>query len=245
MASLVLIALFLGLTGYSSAYCICKDGLSENYLQKNIDYACGAGADCTPILQNGGCYQPNTVKSHCDYAVNNYYQKKGQITGSCDFSGTAVVTSTLPTTLGSTCTYPASPSQVNSPTTTTGTGTGTASQYTSMGPSSMDPAGSSSHRPSQHASFLFGYQNGVKQDLIFNGLIRVKLGALQGNVHLGVGDVDGGAKGWNPSGVDGGGLAAAVQAGSNEVAGLTATDGGGDGEANRQGIGRGRGRRSV
>ncbi|BAT99125.1 hypothetical protein VIGAN_10051000 [Vigna angularis var. angularis] len=49
-----------------------------------IDYASGAGADCSPILQNGACYQPNTVKDHCNYAVNSYFQRKGQAQGSCD-----------------------------------------------------------------------------------------------------------------------------------------------------------------
>ncbi|MBA0621103.1 hypothetical protein Godav_006753, partial [Gossypium davidsonii] len=72
-------------------YCLCKDGVNEQTLQKTLDYACGAGADCTPINQNGPCYNPNTVKDHCNYAVNSYFQKKGQAQGSCDFSGTATV----------------------------------------------------------------------------------------------------------------------------------------------------------
>ena len=79
-----------------AAYCVCKDGLSDQALQKSLDYACGAGADCTPIVQNGACYSPNTVKNHCDYAVNSYYQKKSQAQGSCDFSGTATVSQTAP-----------------------------------------------------------------------------------------------------------------------------------------------------
>ncbi|KAK8923710.1 Glucan endo-1,3-beta-glucosidase-like protein 3 [Platanthera zijinensis] len=65
-------------------------------LQKTIDYACGAGADCGPILQNGACYNPNTVLTHCSYAANSYYQRKGQAQGACDFSGTATLTTTDP-----------------------------------------------------------------------------------------------------------------------------------------------------
>lgn len=78
-----------------AAYCLCKDG-GDPALQKTLDYACGAGADCTAILQNGACYTPNTVKDHCSYAVNSYFQKKGQATGSCDFSGTAFVSTNPP-----------------------------------------------------------------------------------------------------------------------------------------------------
>lgn len=78
-------------------YCICKDGVSDQQLQKNIDYACGAGADCTPITQNGPCYNPNTIKDHCNYAVNSYYQRKGAAGATCDFTGTATTSPNPPT----------------------------------------------------------------------------------------------------------------------------------------------------
>ncbi|KAE9453945.1 hypothetical protein C3L33_14132, partial [Rhododendron williamsianum] len=59
-------------------------------------------------MQNGGCYQPNTKKDHCNYAVNSYFQRKNQINGSCDFTGSCTVTSTL-TSSNTNCVYPASP----------------------------------------------------------------------------------------------------------------------------------------
>lgn len=65
-------------------------------MQKSIDYACGNGADCTGILQNGPCYNPNTIKDHCSYAVNSYYQKKAASGATCDFSGTATLSSNPP-----------------------------------------------------------------------------------------------------------------------------------------------------
>ncbi|KAB5538454.1 hypothetical protein DKX38_015987 [Salix brachista] len=120
MAVLVFLVLFLALTGHSSnfagfsssavgaTYCICKDGVGDAQLQKSLDYACGAGADCAQVLQNGPCYQPNTIKDHCSYAVNSYFQKKGQATGSCDFSGTATTSATPPQNVASGCSYPAS-----------------------------------------------------------------------------------------------------------------------------------------
>ncbi|XP_011075600.1 PLASMODESMATA CALLOSE-BINDING PROTEIN 3 [Sesamum indicum] len=105
------LVLFLGLAGHSDAnYCVCNSALSDSVLQKNIDYACGAGADCSAILQNGPCFNPNTVKDHCNYAVNSYYQRKGQIPGSCDFQGTATVTPNPPSSGGGGCVYQSSPS---------------------------------------------------------------------------------------------------------------------------------------
>ncbi|KAA8529355.1 hypothetical protein F0562_033846 [Nyssa sinensis] len=103
----VCLVLLFAMAGHSNAiYCLCKDGVSDPLLQKNIDYACGSGADCSAILQNGGCYNPNTIRDHCNYAVNSYFQRRGQASGSCDFAGTATVSQTLTSTLPSTCIYP-------------------------------------------------------------------------------------------------------------------------------------------
>ncbi|TKY58940.1 PLASMODESMATA CALLOSE-BINDING PROTEIN 3 [Spatholobus suberectus] len=139
MALWVYFVLFLALTDHSSAlYCLCKDGVGDQALQKAIDYACGAGADCTPIVQNGACYQPNTVKDHCNYAVNSYYQRKGNVQGSCDFAG-AATTSQNPPTTSSGCVYPSSPSNAGttptgSPGTTPSTGTTTGTNTTTGSP---------------------------------------------------------------------------------------------------------------
>lgn len=70
--------------------------MSDSALQKTLDYACGNGADCNPIHQNGPCYNPNTVRAHCNYAVNSFFQKKGQAAGTCDFASTASITTTDP-----------------------------------------------------------------------------------------------------------------------------------------------------
>ncbi|KAL8224444.1 hypothetical protein R6Q57_019919 [Mikania cordata] len=122
-----LMNLLLCLFSTGAAYCVCNTALSDSVLQKNIDYACGNGADCAQILQNGACFNPNTVKDHCNYAVNSYYQRKNQIQGSCDFSGTASVSQTAPSGATSAC-YAGSSSSLT-PTTSsppgTGTGTGT------------------------------------------------------------------------------------------------------------------------
>lgn len=86
-------------------WCVCKDG-SDAILQKTLDYACGAGADCNPIHQNAPCFNPNTVRAHCNYAVNSYFQKKGQAQGSCEFAGTATVTASDPSNNSSNLSFP-------------------------------------------------------------------------------------------------------------------------------------------
>ena len=76
-----------------------KMELVIQHFRRHWDYACGAGADCSPILQNGACYQPNTIKDHCSYAVNSYFQRKGQTAQSCDFSGAASQSQTAPSSM--------------------------------------------------------------------------------------------------------------------------------------------------
>ncbi|KAG2706982.1 hypothetical protein I3843_05G115600 [Carya illinoinensis] len=144
MAVLVYLVLFLAFTGHSSAtYCVCKDGNTQA-LQKALDYACGAGADCSPINQNGACYNPNTVKSHCDYAVNSYFQRKNQAQGSCDFSGAATTSQTAPTGASANCVYPASPSQAGgnstTPSTTPPSSTTPSTTPTTTPPSTTTPS---------------------------------------------------------------------------------------------------------
>ncbi|KAL0355323.1 UNVERIFIED_CONTAM: plasmodesmata callose-binding protein 3 [Sesamum radiatum] len=80
----------------SGTWCVCKEGLSDGALQKTLDYACGAGADCNPIHQSAPCFNPNTVRAHCSYAVNSYFQKYRQAPIACDFSGTASVVTSDP-----------------------------------------------------------------------------------------------------------------------------------------------------
>ncbi|KAJ0980181.1 hypothetical protein J5N97_008436 [Dioscorea zingiberensis] len=117
---LLLPILFFFIDTSDGAWCVCKTDLGDSALQKTLDYACGAGADCNPIIQNGPCYSPNSVKAHCNYAVNSYYQRKGQAQGSCDFSGTATTTSSDPSSNG--CSYPASASTAAGTSTTPSTG---------------------------------------------------------------------------------------------------------------------------
>ncbi|KAJ0256944.1 X8 domain-containing protein [Hirschfeldia incana] len=112
--------LLLALTIPSSAiYCLCNEGIGEKELQTAIDYACGTLADCNPIKEKGSCYQPITVKSHCDWAVNSYFQNAAQVSGSCDFSGTATTNLNPPSNLAPGCIYPSSPSAAGPPPSTT------------------------------------------------------------------------------------------------------------------------------
>ncbi|KAL9337717.1 hypothetical protein Peur_069486 [Populus x canadensis] len=121
MAVLVLAILMMAMAGRASCtWCVCKE-MGTSVLQQTLDYACGAGADCVPIHQNGPCFLPNTVRAHCNYAVNSYFQKKGQAQGACDFKGAAMVSASDPSING--CSYPSSVSAAGTGTTPTPVGT--------------------------------------------------------------------------------------------------------------------------
>ncbi|KAI3955152.1 hypothetical protein MKX01_034181 [Papaver californicum] len=148
--------IILAFTTHSAdaVWCACRPDQSDVVLQKAIDYACGNGADCSAINQGGACYQPNTVRAHCSYAVNSYYQKKGGAQGSCEFSGSAAVTSTDPSPGGS-CSFPSGGGgvTVNPPSTTTPPGSTTPTGgSTTPGGSTMSPPGSTTSPGSSSSS---------------------------------------------------------------------------------------------
>ncbi|PUZ55686.1 hypothetical protein GQ55_5G232600 [Panicum hallii var. hallii] len=91
--------------GGGGTWCVASQSANPTALQVALDYACGYGADCSPIQQGGSCFNPDTVHDHASYAFNSYYQKNPAPT-SCDFGGTATITNTDPSS-GS-CQYPSS-----------------------------------------------------------------------------------------------------------------------------------------
>ncbi|CAL4931616.1 unnamed protein product [Urochloa decumbens] len=148
---LVAAVLLLSSTLAASEFCLCRSDQSTAVLQKAIDFSCGpqGNADCSAILQGGGCYNPNTVAAHCSWAANSYYQNNKAKGATCDFDGAATISTTDPSFSG--CTFPSSASATGTTGTTTvggattGTGTlspgvGTGFNGTGMG-SSLGPTG--------------------------------------------------------------------------------------------------------
>lgn len=81
-------------SGFS--WCVASPSASQISLQVALDYACGyGGTDCSPIQPGGNCYNPNSIHDHASYAFNKYYQKN-PLPNSCNFGGTAVISSTNP-----------------------------------------------------------------------------------------------------------------------------------------------------
>ncbi|RLN41569.1 PLASMODESMATA CALLOSE-BINDING PROTEIN 1-like [Panicum miliaceum] len=140
--------LLLSSTLAASEFCVCRPEQPVTALQKVIDFSCGDGADCSSILQGGGCYNPNNVAAHCSWAANSYYQNNKAKGATCDFGGAAAISTADPSFSG--CTFPSTASAFGTAGTTTvggattGTlspGVGTGFNGTGMGGSGLGPAG--------------------------------------------------------------------------------------------------------
>ncbi|CAK9262604.1 unnamed protein product [Sphagnum jensenii] len=87
-------------------WCVAKSGQAQSALQTALDWACGSSegqVDCSAIQSTGVCYLPNDLEDHCSWAFNQYFQAHSTGSDSCNFGGTATITTTNPST--STCTY--------------------------------------------------------------------------------------------------------------------------------------------
>ncbi|CAN8252178.1 unnamed protein product [Cochlearia groenlandica] len=73
-------------------WCVAKAGAETVALQRNIDYVCGLGLNCRPIIESGPCFLPNTVKAHATWAMNLFYQTMGRHEFNCDFDKTGEIT---------------------------------------------------------------------------------------------------------------------------------------------------------
>ncbi|GMP67433.1 hypothetical protein CsSME_00027419 [Camellia sinensis var. sinensis] len=88
-------------------WCVGKNNAQDSALQKALDWACGpGGADCGPIQQGGPCYDPADVQRTASYAFNDYFLKNGLTQDSCNFDGTAALTSLNPS--HGSCKFPSS-----------------------------------------------------------------------------------------------------------------------------------------
>ncbi|XP_044979519.1 glucan endo-1,3-beta-glucosidase 7 [Hordeum vulgare subsp. vulgare] len=83
--------------GSGSGWCVASAGATEAQLQTDMDYACSqVGVDCGAIQPGGACFEPNTVRAHAAYAMNQLYQAAGSHPWNCDFRQSATLTSTNP-----------------------------------------------------------------------------------------------------------------------------------------------------
>ncbi|XP_030469633.1 glucan endo-1,3-beta-glucosidase 1-like [Syzygium oleosum] len=103
---------FLANDTTNQTFCIAMDGVDSRTLQAALDWACGPGqANCTEIQPGENCFKPDNVKSHASYAFDSYYQKEGKASGSCDFKGAAMITTTDPS--HGDCIFPGSKKESN------------------------------------------------------------------------------------------------------------------------------------
>ncbi|KAG4195292.1 hypothetical protein ERO13_A06G103200v2 [Gossypium hirsutum] len=81
----------------TTVFCVAKDDASEDKLQDGLNWACGQGqANCSVIQSGQPCYLPNNIKNHASYAYNDYYQRMHTVGATCDFDGTATITTNDP-----------------------------------------------------------------------------------------------------------------------------------------------------
>ncbi|XP_058073807.1 glucan endo-1,3-beta-glucosidase 4 isoform X2 [Magnolia sinica] len=79
------------------AFCVAKNGVDSSALLAGLNWACGPGsANCTPIQAGQPCYEPNTAENHASYAFNDYFHRTRSSGGTCDFGGSAMISSIDP-----------------------------------------------------------------------------------------------------------------------------------------------------
>ncbi|CAN7024454.1 unnamed protein product, partial [Brassica rapa subsp. trilocularis] len=63
----------------------------QMHMQANIDWLCGHGhVDCIPIKPGGPFFEPDNLRSHVSFVMNQYYQYNRKTEKTCYFSNTGI-----------------------------------------------------------------------------------------------------------------------------------------------------------
>ena len=72
-------------------WCVVSPSATDAQMQANIDWLCGHGhVDCIPIKPGGPCFEPDNLRSHVSFVMNQYYQYNGKTEKACYFSNTGI-----------------------------------------------------------------------------------------------------------------------------------------------------------
>ncbi|XP_077211885.1 glucan endo-1,3-beta-glucosidase 4-like [Tasmannia lanceolata] len=78
-------------------FCVASSNATNDGLLNGLNWACGPGnANCSAIQSGQPCYSPDTTRNHASYAYNDYFHRTQATGGTCDFGGTAMITSSNP-----------------------------------------------------------------------------------------------------------------------------------------------------
>jgi hypothetical protein len=83
-------------------WCVVRDGANVYDVQAALNWTC-ARINCKITEVGGTCFYPNTIWAHASWAFNAYYNSMNGAQDSCNFSGTAYVSSSDPSS--ETCFY--------------------------------------------------------------------------------------------------------------------------------------------
>ncbi|CAG7871883.1 unnamed protein product [Brassica rapa] len=72
-------------------WCVVSPSATDAQMLANIDWLCGHGhVDCIPIKPGGPCFEPDNLRSHVSFVMNQYYQYNGKTEKAYYFSNTDI-----------------------------------------------------------------------------------------------------------------------------------------------------------
>ncbi|CAF1706508.1 hypothetical protein Bca4012_005203 [Brassica carinata] len=81
----------LPLASARGQWCVVSPSATDAQMQANIDWLCSRGhVDCIPIKPGGPCFEPDNLRSHVSFVMNQYYQFNGRADKACYFDNTGI-----------------------------------------------------------------------------------------------------------------------------------------------------------
>ncbi|KAF7007871.1 hypothetical protein CFC21_022765 [Triticum aestivum] len=83
--------------GLRGMFCVANSSATHSALKQSLDWVCGPGsANCSAIQPGQQCYKADDIVAVASYAFNDYYHRTQASGGTCNFNGTATISSTDP-----------------------------------------------------------------------------------------------------------------------------------------------------